>query len=105
MPYAGTFAAQTSQYRGGHLYLDNQLIPTLADGFIPLNFVEPSQVRSRTHSLLPLLREGSSAKDLAAIRKGDIVVILPLMYSGNTDFKDTPFGMAPAGYSLICLSQ
>ncbi len=76
----------------GKIRLDGVTVPVDAEGNVTVNFPTTETFYNASLSmkgLLSLARQGAPSK---VVEKGDIVLILPLMYTGNTDFKQTPFG-------------
>ena len=85
----------------GGLVASGVKIPILPDGSVLVNWLNPARVYE---SAIPF------TAPFDAIRKGEKwdrlpaashVVILPLAYTGNSDFKDSPYGQVPGGMVQI----
>lgn len=70
-----------------------------------VNFYPREAYRKATFAMYPVIARLKKGMDLSIIKPGDIVLILPAMYTGNTDFVTTPFGSMPGGYILAALLQ
>lgn len=92
---------------GGHKFSKkgltsyDALVPQDREGYTILNFntfVAYLKITKPLYGLLEAANKGSVAK---GIKAGDVVYIMPYLYTGNTDFKMTPFGNMPAGYAHL----
>ena len=101
LPHFMLFGSKERYFESGRLYVDGQLIPTYKDGKVPINFSSFKYYLSQTKPLRYMLEDARSGEDLEGIEKGDYVYIIPPFYTGNTDFKLTPFGPMPAGYAHL----
>ena len=80
-------------YQNGRFYVNRALIPTFGNGEVVVNFSPGSFYLENIHSVDSLINRSNSK-----INSGDYVYIMPQFYTGNTDFKLTPFGNLPGGY-------
>lgn len=64
------------------------------------NFSSLKELRERTRSLLGIYARAVRGIPISSVQQGDIVLILPEMYTGNTDFSNTPIGRIPGGYVI-----
>ncbi|WP_141730784.1 adenylate/guanylate cyclase domain-containing protein [Oligoflexus tunisiensis] len=104
VPHAAFLSLGPLRIQNQELYLDEQLIPLNHRNLIPINFSEREEymARGRTKSLRVVLQ--SMEKGLPEpITSEDIVVILPAMFTGNVDWKDTPVGRLQGGYFGVAL--
>lgn len=76
-------------------------VPLDKDGYTILNFSTYSSYLKSTIPLRTLITTVNENVKDSGIRSGDIVYIMPSFYTGNTDFKMTPFGNMPAGYAHL----
>lgn len=86
------------------VFINGAKIPRSQNGKSIVNF---SSYKSFLNHTLPMFLFTTSkerkAKFLSQIEKGDIVYIIPYLYTGNTDFKMTPFGSMPAGFHHLAI--
>ena len=87
----------------GGVTLGKSQIPLNHEGKILVNFKDPATYRSVSQSLLPIITRVRSGMDLPILNAGDYVLLLPAMYTGNTDFVDSPFGPIPGGFHFAAL--
>lgn len=101
LPHFMVLLSDEVRFSRASLYLDSKLVPSYRDGTIALNFSGFSHYLRSTKALRSLLDERSREKTLSSISEGDYVYIIPPFYTGNTDFKLTPFGHMPGGYAHL----
>ncbi len=83
------------------LKIAGKQIPTNQDGRVLVNFFKPDIYRKSTLSMVALIARIQSGMDLSIVKPGDIVLILPAMFTGHTDFVESPFGPIPGGFHLV----
>ncbi len=105
IPHAAFLSLGKLKVANHHLLLDDQPIPLNRKNLIPINFSEREEyvARGKTKSLKFVLERIQEKKPEPDIGPDDIVVILPAMFTGNTDFKDTPVGRLQGGYFGVAL--
>ena len=100
--HASFLAGKPLKATAQSISIDNVIVPIRRNGTLPVNFVSASafysQGRVKTmHQLLDIAALGERSTKVMA---GDVVLILPHMYTGHTDFAMTPYGQMPAGLVL-----
>ena len=66
--------------------------------------VQPRQVyASSAYAMITLVQFADQGKPISVVREGDYVIILPAMYTGNTDWRETPLGAMQGGYIMTAL--
>src|SRR5690606_27101047 len=77
-------------------------VPLDHHGRIPVNFSDERHYLDRMDNLSNQLlkKDGDNAR---VIKPGDYVVVLPLMYTGNIDYVETPIGRIPGGYIPVSI--
>lgn len=98
LPHIGTFVGRERKIEGRRFVLDGTQVPVDLDGNLVVNLTDPDKLYDATRSmrgLLNLLKDDERSK---VIQKDDVVLILPSMFTGHTDFKATPFGTIPGGF-------
>lgn len=103
IPHASLSIAGGINITGTQIKVSDHLIPTNHEGKIIINFFEPSIYRKASISLLPIITRIKMGMEIPIIGKGDYVVILPAMFTGHTDFVDSPFGPIPGGFHLVAI--
>ena len=97
------YAAKEMKIAQGRLTVDGQVIPIDDHGEVVVNFLPSKELNLANKSLRGLLKLSLQGEKSKTINEGDIVLILPLMFTGNTDFKVTPFGHQPGGYIIASM--
>ena len=87
----------------GDYFINGHKVPTYKDGSVPLNYASFSYYLSKIKSLKENLERSQKGLDINGVEKGDFVYIIPAFFTGNTDFKLTPFGPMPAGLTHLAL--
>lgn len=105
VPHAAFLSLGTLKIQNHQLLLGNQSIPLNQRNLIPINFSEREEyvARGKTRSLKFVLERIQQKTSEPGIGPDDVVVILPAMFTGNTDWKDTPVGRLQGGYFGVAL--
>jgi class 3 adenylate cyclase/CHASE2 domain-containing sensor protein len=97
------YAANEMKISQGRLTVDGHVVPIDDRGEVVVNFLPPRELRQLNKSLKGLLDISVKGEKSKSINEGDIVLILPMMFTGHTDFKVTPFGHQPGGYIIASM--
>ena len=97
------YLAQERRIEQGKLILDGATVPVDAGGELVINFPPPKAFETINMSMRGLLNRALNGQASKVVEKGDVVLILPHMYTGNTDFTQTPFGAAPGGLVIASM--
>ncbi len=97
------YLAKERKIERGHLYLDGHLVPIDNHGMLTVNFPMPSKFSEKNKSMKGLIQLARDGKPSKLIEEGDVVLIIPQMFTGNTDFKLTPFGYTPGGFVIATM--
>ncbi|MEZ4741678.1 MAG: SpoIIE family protein phosphatase [Bdellovibrionota bacterium] len=100
MVFVGPYALKAIH---GELYAGKQHIPVDVQGRVVVDFFERKQFFQRNVRMLKLFEKIRNDKELNEVDEGDIVLILPSMFTGGTDFVRTPIGPMPGGYVIASL--
>jgi len=103
IPHLAFLGDKRPEFKGGRLHLDDRVVPTDGDGQVVVDFATPKAYYKHSRRLLPLLEAVSTGKDISGVKPGDVVLILPAMFTGNTDFTETPVGPLPGGFVIATL--
>jgi serine phosphatase RsbU (regulator of sigma subunit) len=100
--HIGLTPAKKIQSTRKGLSIDGVEVP-LENGRIRVNLQHPETYTKKTYSMAPLIKYALANRSLPIVKPDDVVVILPAIYTGNTDFFDTPWGILPGGYIPISI--
>lgn len=109
IPHLTFFAAKERVIKDGKIFLDQQPVTLNRNNRLHVNFPSYDNLFRNSYSMYSLIQRSRrnqtkdpSAQKLALknINPGDIVLLLPLLYTGNRDVMDTPIGQIPGGFIL-----
>lgn len=103
VPHFMLLTADTIKIIGSQLHVNGHEVPSYRDGNVAINF---STYQSYLRNTIPLkqnLQLSQEGKPLRDVEPDDYVYVMPLLYTGNTDFKQTPFGPMPGGYAQLAV--
>jgi class 3 adenylate cyclase len=90
--------------RGRELRI-NGVSTLLEHGSVAVNFRPSKYYSQRVFRFYDVLSEIRATGSTRLVAPGDIVLILPNMYTGHTDFIWTPHGYMPGGYFIMAAVQ
>ena len=97
------FAADTINIENRRLNLNGFDVPLDNSGYLVPNFRARSAYYSKTRAMYRVIKNSINGKTIKRIKEGDIVYIIPLLYTGNSDFKAFPTGRAPGGFIHVSM--
>jgi class 3 adenylate cyclase len=105
VPHAAFLSLGSLRIQNQNLMLGEQTIPLNRRNLIPINFSERQEyvANGKSKSLKFVLERIRQKRPEPGIGPDDIVVVLPAMFTGNTDWKDTPVGRLQGGYFGVAL--
>ncbi len=103
VPHWAFFGANELHAESDELYADGRRVPLDAAGRVLVNIDRPEVYAKRAFAMLPVVTRARKGDVVPIVNAGDYVVILPAMYTGNTDFKETPHGSVPGGYIMAAM--
>ena len=104
IPHLSLRAAESIVIKHKTLVVNDNVIPLNPRAELLINWPSISELfrrSKRAAKFFDQLPVQQSGQDLLGISPGDIVIVLPAMYTGNTDFKETHIGEIPGGYALV----
>jgi len=101
--HMSVYLAKERRFLDGKLVLDGRVVPIDPSGYVTVNFPPPAAFYEKSWSMKGILSLAEQGKASKYVESDDVVLILPLMYTGNTDFKQTPFGFAPGGFVIASM--
>lgn len=87
------------------LTINQKKVPQDSKGRTLIDFAPKSFYLKNAYSFLAIVERTKNGKEFSVVNPGDFVVILPAMYTGNTDFRGSPFGPMSGGYHIVALLQ
>jgi serine phosphatase RsbU (regulator of sigma subunit) len=96
-------AASELVWNRDRLTAEGHSVPTTGSGDVVINFHKRDTYVQKAWSMLAVVERAKRGLDIPVVSPGDIVIILPGMYTGNTDWRETPLGSMPGGYHLVAL--
>jgi serine phosphatase RsbU (regulator of sigma subunit) len=103
VPHVALVAGHPLKIKNQQIFSGENEVPTTADGRILVNVDKQSVYAQRSYGMGALIRRARNGKPITVVDEGDTVILLPLMYTGNTDFRETPHGSMPGGYLVAAM--
>jgi hypothetical protein len=103
LPHAALMGLGPLRIDGGALRTSVGPVPLDARGRMVVDFATPATFSAATRRLLAALEPAAAGLPVAGVEPGDHVLILPAMYTGNTDFTVTPIGPLPGAFVVASL--
>ncbi|WP_141734816.1 PP2C family protein-serine/threonine phosphatase [Oligoflexus tunisiensis] len=93
------------------LLINDREVPLTDRQTVLVNFLDLAQLQPETRSLrstVHRLRKGVPLTEFRIprrppLQKGQYIMILPAMFTANTDFVNTPLGYSPGGYLMVAM--
>ncbi len=101
LPHFGLYTADKVELGRRKFSISGKTLPVDRREQVLVNFPHPKNLYKRTYSLMHNLKRAEQGETVRHINPGDVVMILPMMYTGNTDFKDSPYGPIPASFAHV----
>lgn len=77
-----------------------KVIPTTNEGTVLVNWLNPMKAYSTAQSFASAFSAMKTGSLWSKIPEGSHILIIPLAFTGNVDFKDSPYGQLPGGLVL-----
>lgn len=104
---ANTFIPHVTLFAGGALRVTRDGLtiggrdaPVDGRGHLHVNFPRVRSLLESIYSMTSTIHFARQGRPLAKIEEGDVVLVLPQLFTGNTDILDTPVGRVPGGLIL-----
>ena len=95
VPHMSLFAADKVLADDGAIVVDGKRVALDRFGSLDINFLP--QDRWQLLPLIDAIEDVKAGYKPSHVSAGDIVLILPLYFTGNTDFRPSPYGLIPGG--------
>lgn len=103
IPSATLFTGRPPYFDRGQLFIGGIPVPLDAKGELVINVSHPSTYAKQTYALASVIKRVKKGEAVTTLPKDAVVVILPGMYTGDTDMAQTPFGIMPGGYLMTAM--
>lgn len=103
VPHVSLVASHALKVQNARIFNGDHEVPTTGDGRILVNVDKQQVYAQRSYGMGALIRRARTGKPITVVDEGDVVILLPLMYTGNTDFRETPHGSMPGGYLVAAM--
>ena len=101
LPHVSMFIADSVSFKNKQLMINNKLVALDRRGEIPVNFLPPEA--RMIQSLMPVIDDALGGNTSPYVDAGDVVLILPLYFTGNVDLRPSPYGWTAGGHYLVDL--
>lgn len=103
LPHWSLNAADKITFHDSLVSINNLEVPQDSKGRVIVNLASSATYRKKAISFLPVYVRAMSERSIPIVNEGDYVVILPAMYTGNTDWRETPHGSIQGGYIMVAM--
>lgn len=103
LPHWSLTVAENVEFSSSGVNVNGKIIPANSRGMVLANLENLALYQSKTLSMGALISRALKGKPVSVIEEGDYVVILPAMYTGNTDWRESPLGTIQGGYVMVAM--
>lgn len=103
LPYIMLRGIEDVKFFQGVLQVQGTELPMTRDGSAMINFSSYETYRKHVRPLRLLLSNQFSSKELGTISGDDFIYIVPMYYTGNTDYKPSPIGLLPGAFAHLAV--
>lgn len=103
LPHWAFSLAQSIHFNDGGLMVDGVKVPTDQNGNLLANLIDPKAIELKVRNFAWLAARIRDNQLRSIIHPGDVVVLLPNLFTGNTDVKNSPVGRIPGGFVLVAI--
>ncbi len=97
IPHLSFYAADHFRVSARGPEVNGKIVPLDRHGMLPINFTSSTQYYQVANSMRSLIERSRRQDQVTDVNTDDIVLLLPLMYTGNADYIETPLGKIPGG--------
>ena len=105
IPHLGLFAGTITLEAPRHIKVNTHEVYRDDNGEMQVNLSSPRDYHSHTDYIVNFIDAAKKRRDYAFIKPGDLVFVLPQMFTGNVDWKETPVGKIPGGYLVTSVAN
>ncbi len=96
IPHISSYAADRITFEDQRLVIDGKAVALGRHGEMSVNFLPPG--KRKVMSFLTLEMQAAAGKPSSFVDEGDVVLILPMFFTGNVDIRPSPYGWVPGGF-------
>ena len=101
IPHLSMYAADSVDFREQKIIVNGHPVALDRHGATPVNFIPRSKLTIL--SMEGMIRDARDGYMAPNIKANDVVVILPLYFTGNVDLRPSPYGWQPGGHYLVAM--
>jgi class 3 adenylate cyclase len=103
VPHLALLVAGGPEFKDKNLYANHFPVFIDEEGLVNVNFINPQVLNKERRSIYESFIRAKLGRPNKNILADDIVVILPEMYTGQTDNTMTPYGVQPGGAVIVSM--
>jgi serine phosphatase RsbU (regulator of sigma subunit) len=103
LPHAALAGVDSLEFDNHKIKAEGSSVSLGKDGKILVNFIPKETFHKASYSLLAVVERARRSQDISIVKPGDYVLLLPAMYTGSTDYHETPFGPMPGGVLMVSM--
>jgi class 3 adenylate cyclase len=101
IPHMSMSVADSVRFRGGSIEVNGKKVALDRLGAVPVNFLPRNHWT--IYSMDGLIRKAQQGYAASGVKEGDVVLILPLYFTGNVDLRPSPYGWIPGGLYMAAM--
>lgn len=103
IPHIGLIGKISLKIGDGRIFWNGRSVPMDRHGDVLPEYLPPRTYYQGSRRMVGLINDAAKAKDIAGLGAGDIVLVLPAMYTGSVDFTESPVGKLPGGFVIASM--
>ena len=103
LPHITSWLAGEQTFKDGKYFAGDRVVPVDRDGYVQVNVLPEARWFDASRRLGPVIARVADGEPITSVKADDVVLILPMMFTGHTDFAATPFGDMAGGWVLASM--
>jgi hypothetical protein len=103
IPHISLIGSKPMTIIDGSIYGEKTRIPTTKQGEILVDFLSPSLYYKKSRRILGLINSSRASDGVREVEAGDVVLLMPAMYTGSVDFTESPVGKMPGAFVIASM--
>jgi class 3 adenylate cyclase len=99
LPHVSMYIPDSLSFKNKQLVINGRELALGRHGEMPVKFMAPGS--RNIQSMLPIIEDALEGNLSPYVDEGDVVLILPLYFTGNVDLRPSPYGWMPGGHYLV----
>lgn len=100
LPHLGLTGSMNLKLEKEGISSAGKLIPKSSEGHLLVNWLSPAQLYAQATPFASAFAAMKSGGLWDKLPEGSHILILPLAFTGNVDFKESPYGSVPGGFVI-----